>query len=90
MSHAGSLQESGMSNPFDTMAGEKVSAWVVDATAKAKYDNMFFNLSPTGQPPKVSGGYVRRHLTVAVKHLHLMGSARICLQISLLWPLKFK
>ena len=32
---------------------------MVDSASKNKYDNVFFSLSPAGNPPKVSGGAAR-------------------------------
>jgi hypothetical protein len=53
------LEESPFANPFEKMQTEQVAAWVVDPASKSKYDNLFFSLSPAGDPPRVSGAAAR-------------------------------
>jgi len=53
------VDENLAANPFETASGAPLSAWIIDSTAKAKYDNMFYTLNPVGNPPKVSGGAAR-------------------------------
>jgi EH domain-containing protein 1 len=52
-------EESPFPNPFEKMQAEQVASWVVDPASKAKYDNLFFSLSPSGDPPRVSGAAAR-------------------------------
>eukprot|EP00180_Rhodochaete_pulchella_P002093 Plantae.Rhodophyta-Rhodochaete_pulchella.ctg31588.p3 GENE.Plantae.Rhodophyta-Rhodochaete_pulchella.ctg31588~~Plantae.Rhodophyta-Rhodochaete_pulchella.ctg31588.p3 ORF type:complete len:167 (-),score=25.45 Plantae.Rhodophyta-Rhodochaete_pulchella.ctg31588:650-1150(-) len=43
-------------NPFDGTADHSSGEpWVVDATAKAKWDNLFFRLGASGTPPRLDG-----------------------------------
>lgn len=53
------IQDFGNNNPFDEFATPDSVTWVVDAASKQKYDNVFYSLSPQGNPPKVSGGAAR-------------------------------
>ncbi len=46
-------------NPFEKLEHDPVGSWVVDPGSKSKYDNLFFSMSPAGNPPRVSGAAAR-------------------------------
>ncbi|KAA8490888.1 EH domain-containing protein 1 [Porphyridium purpureum] len=56
----GSVRLEDKSNPFAaTLDYASREAWVVDSNSKAKWDNLFYSLSPTGNPKVLSGTQAR-------------------------------